>query len=78
METFYTVNEIAEVLKVSEVWIYKLVRERKIPFVRVAGKTVRFKGSEIEEWIEKGREKRYYRDKDREASNQDPGHISEN
>ena len=78
MESFYTVGEISEILKVSEVWIYKLVREDRIPFVRVAGKTVRFKELEIEQWIEKGRGKRYYRDKHKEALGQDPGHPSEN
>lgn len=78
METLYTVNELAEALKVSEVWLYRLVREDKIPYVRVAGKAVRFKESEIEEWIEKGRGRRYYRDKHREAFGQDPAHHREN
>lgn len=78
METFYTPRDLSKILKVSEVYVYKLTREGKIPFVRIGGKTLRFRESEIEAWIEKGREKRYYRDKDKEAPDQDPGHISEN
>ncbi|MBM3300417.1 MAG: helix-turn-helix domain-containing protein, partial [Deltaproteobacteria bacterium] len=32
MESFLTVKDIAAALKVSEVFIYKLVRENQIPF----------------------------------------------
>lgn len=67
MEMLLTVDEVSKILKVSQVWIYKLVREKKIPFCRLGGKTVRFKQSELETWIETGRDQRYCRDKWREA-----------
>ncbi len=78
METFYTVSELAQVLKISEVWLYRMVREGKIPSVRIAGKTLRFKESEINDWIERGRGQRYYRDKWRETLGQDLHHPNEN
>jgi excisionase family DNA binding protein len=68
MENFYTADQLARVLSVTPVWIYKLVREGKIPFVRVASKCVRFKESEIEAWLNEGRGKAYHRDKWREAA----------
>lgn len=48
METFYTPRDLSKILKVSEVYVYKLTREGKIPFVRIGGKTLRFRESEIE------------------------------
>jgi excisionase family DNA binding protein len=41
MEVLLTVEEVAGSLKVSQVWIYKLVREKRIPFYHVE-KCVRF------------------------------------
>jgi excisionase family DNA binding protein len=63
METFLTVEEIAGKLRVSRVWIYKLVREKRIPFFRLDGKCVRFSPTEINQWLEEGREKAWHRDK---------------
>ena len=63
METFLTVEEIAEKLRVSRVWIYKLVREKRIPFFRLDGKCVRFSPGEIQTWLEEGRGGEYHRDK---------------
>ena len=71
MEVFFTANEISEKLKVSPVWIYKLVRDGKIPYFRIAGKSIRFKEAEIQAWLEEGRGKRYYRDKSRDVPRQE-------
>lgn len=65
MESFLTVSELSEILKVSEPWVYKLVRQQRIPFTRVAGKAVRFRESDIEGWLEESNGKRYFRDKSR-------------
>jgi len=63
MEDFYTVDDLAKTLKISRPWLYQLIREQRIPYVRVAGKAVRFRASEIEQWLNEGRGVRYYRDK---------------
>lgn len=62
MEILLTVHDLSKTLKVSQVWIYKLVREKRIPFYHVE-KCVRFKPSEIEKWLEDRRMGEYHRDK---------------
>jgi excisionase family DNA binding protein len=62
METFLTVSDLSKILKVSPVWIYKLVREKKVPFYHVE-KCVRFSPSEIEQWLEERKNKEWHRDK---------------
>ncbi|MGD0915695.1 MAG: helix-turn-helix domain-containing protein [Thermodesulfobacteriota bacterium] len=62
MEEFLTVEDISKTLKVSPVWIYKLVRQKRIPFFRVE-KCVRFLPSEIGKWLEGGRNREWHRDK---------------
>lgn len=66
METFLTPEELAKSLKVSRVWVYKLVNEGRIPFFRLAGKVIRFDPKEIGEWMGKSRGEKYHRDKDNE------------
>jgi excisionase family DNA binding protein len=51
METYLTVDDLSKALKVTPVWIYKLVREKRIPFIHVE-RCVRFSPSEIEKWLE--------------------------
>jgi excisionase family DNA binding protein len=62
METFLTVSDLSKILKVSPVWIYKLVREKRVPFYHVE-KCVRFSPSEVEQWLEERRNKEWHRDK---------------
>jgi len=62
METFLTVDELSEKLKVSKVWVYKLVREKRIPFYHVE-KWIRFAPLEIKDWLEERRNKEWHRDK---------------
>lgn len=47
METIYTVEEVATILKVSVATIRAWIRQKKIKFIKV-GKSVRFKQSEID------------------------------
>jgi excisionase family DNA binding protein len=63
MEDFLTPEELAKKWKVSRVWIYRLVQQNRIPFIRVAGKVLRFHPSEIEKWMEENRGQEYHRDK---------------
>jgi excisionase family DNA binding protein len=56
----WTAPELAAVLCVSPKLIYKLVRERRIPFFRI-GTAVRFCGKSVSGWIwekEQGAKKR--------------------
>jgi excisionase family DNA binding protein len=54
---------LSKILKVSRVWIYKLCDQGRIPFFRLSGKIIRFKGEEIQIWMEEGRGAKYERDK---------------
>jgi excisionase family DNA binding protein len=63
MESFLTVEEVAQILRVSRPWIYTLVRQKRIPYFRVAGKNVRFSEDEIAAWLREGRFVEYHRDK---------------
>ncbi len=63
MDTFLSVDEVAQILKISRAWIYTLVRQKRIPYFRVAGKSVRFSQNEIETWLQEGRSVEYHRDK---------------
>jgi excisionase family DNA binding protein len=49
-----TPEELASILRMSESSIYRLVKERKIPFYKISG-SLRFKISEIEGYINNGR-----------------------
>jgi excisionase family DNA binding protein len=62
MEVFLTVDDLSKTLNVSQVWLYKLVREKRIPFYHIE-KCVRFSPSEIHEWLEERRNKEWHRDK---------------
>ncbi len=58
-----TPEELAKTLKISRVWVYKLCDQGRIPFFRLAGKVIRFRGDEIARWLEQGRGVKYERDK---------------
>jgi len=51
METYWKANEVAAVLQVSEQTIYRYVANGEIPFHKLS-RAVRFKPSEIENWME--------------------------
>jgi len=59
---FLTVKEIAKALQVSEVFVYKLARQGKIPSYHLE-KCLRFDPSEIHAWIETKRGLKWNRDK---------------
>lgn len=62
MENYLTVDDLSKTLKVSRVWLYKLVREKRIPFYHI-DKCVRFSVSEINEWLESKKNVEWHRDK---------------
>jgi len=53
METYMTIEEVAEYLKLAEQTIRRWVLNREIPFHKIK-KVIRFRVSEIETWIDKG------------------------
>ena len=53
METYLTIEELAEYLKLAEQTIRRWVFNREIPFHKIK-KVIRFRISEIEKWIDEG------------------------
>ena len=51
MENYWKVREVAAVLQISAQTVYRYVANREIPF-RKLSRSVRFKPSEIERWVE--------------------------
>jgi len=51
METYWRVVEVAAALQISEQTVYRYVANGEIPFHKL-NRSVRFKPSEIERWIE--------------------------
>lgn len=50
---FYKVKQVAEILDVHPSTIFRLVRSKSIPFVKVRG-VVRIPKSDFEKWLEQG------------------------
>jgi len=53
METYLTIEGLAEYLKLAEQTIRRWVLNREIPFHKIK-KVIRFRVSEIEKWIDGG------------------------
>jgi len=53
METYLTIEELAEYLKLAVQTIRRWVLNREIPFHKIK-KVIRFRISEIEKWIDEG------------------------
>jgi len=49
MEEFYTVKEIAEILKVNKVTVQRWCKTKDLPAVKI-GKSYRIEKSDFEEW----------------------------
>lgn len=50
-----TVNEVAKILRVSNMTVYRLVKGQQIPAIRV-GKNYRIKESDVEKYLNRGSE----------------------
>jgi PTS system nitrogen regulatory IIA component len=53
METYLTIEEMADYLKLAEQTIRRWVLNREIPYHKIK-KVIRFRVSEIEKWIDRG------------------------
>lgn len=51
MEKLWTIEELAENLKVNKRYIYRLTSRGEIPYTRVGSRYLRFRPSEIERWL---------------------------
>ena len=52
METILTLKEVAKLLKVNRITIYRLLRNRSIPAFKL-GKEWRFTQESVDEWMKK-------------------------
>ena len=52
MDTYLTVNDVAVIVRLSVPTIRRYTMNKEIPFHKI-NRAVRFKKSEIEEWVEK-------------------------
>jgi excisionase family DNA binding protein len=48
-----TIHEVAEYLRMSEAKVYRLVKQRAIPVIRI-GKTWRFRQDLLDDWLSQG------------------------
>jgi excisionase family DNA binding protein len=51
MDKFYTVPEVAELLKISQSKMYRLVQKGVIPYIKI-GRNVRIRESDLLAWID--------------------------
>ncbi len=56
IEKMLSPTQLADILGTSLPWVYKLVREKRIPFYHVE-RCVRFSPSEVREWLEERKNK---------------------
>lgn len=50
-----TVNEVANILRVSNMTVYRLVKSKQLPCIRV-GKNYRIKETDVDKYINRGPE----------------------
>ena len=55
-EKLYTIDEMASMLKVEKRTLVEWVQHRRIPYVRVDEKLIRFRVSDIVQWVKKNRQ----------------------
>ena len=54
MERLLTVREAAELLSIHPKSLYRLISQRRIPFIRKPGIGYRLRHSDLEKWLEEG------------------------
>jgi len=55
MKTYFTVREASGFLKIHIHSVYRLIYERKIPFIRKRGVGLRIDPDALEQWIQEGK-----------------------
>lgn len=51
MPPLLTVTEAAQYLRLAKLSVYQLVSQKRIPVVRLSARCIRFRVSDLEEWI---------------------------
>jgi excisionase family DNA binding protein len=64
----WTVRDVAEYLRISEAKVYRLVKEQRLPVVRI-GKTWRFRKDLLDEWLHQCAESSMRKDGDSRPAN---------
>lgn len=52
MEALLTINEVSQLTTLSVGTLYHLISQGRIPVVRISSRCVRFRPSDIEQWLE--------------------------
>ena len=53
VEELLTPDEVSAILKVSKAWLYAQVQRGRFPTVRFNGRSLRFKASDIQRYIDR-------------------------
>ncbi len=51
VDPLLTPDEVCALLKVRKEWLYTQVQRNRLPFVRINGRTLRFKTSDVQAYI---------------------------
>lgn len=51
---FYTVNELAELLRMKPLTVYRMAKKREIPYYSF-GRNIRFSREDVDEFLKKSR-----------------------
>jgi len=76
MEKYLTIEELADYLKLAVQTIRRWVQNDKIPYHKIR-KVIRFRVSEIEQWIENGGGYTFATEEEEEDEYQYQGHLFE-
>jgi len=57
LEDLLTVSSAAQLLLINRKTLYRLISERRVPFIRKPGIGYRLKKSDIQQWLEEGYER---------------------
>lgn len=52
MKKLLKIDEVADLLQVKKTTIYSLVHQKRIPYIKISHKILRFRQSEIEAWLD--------------------------
>jgi len=50
MQKILTISEVAELLKVHPITVYRLIKQGKLPYFRI-GRVLRFDADQLEDWL---------------------------
>ena len=54
-DQFYTVSEVANILRLSKSQVYLMIQKKKLPYIRLSERRIVVRESDLERWIERQR-----------------------